>query len=247
MSGTTVSRPARSARSARRALAWEATKEYASGALWVLPSLAALLALGGRVRDVPDPGVDRLAAGPLRLPGHRRRRPHAADHGEQHGGHGDRAGPRPHRRRPAAVLHRLLAPAAAQLPAGPGHPGGAERLHRHLRLQRRRAVHRRPVRGRADRGVPAAGHQRLDPAAVREPGHGGVLRRPPDALDPDRRDQPPRGGQHPPGPRRPARSRPSAASPRGRRSGRSPWSPASRATCRPSIPSCCCRSPASTG
>ena len=45
MPGTTVSRPARSARSARRALAWEATKEYANGALWVLPSLAALLAL----------------------------------------------------------------------------------------------------------------------------------------------------------------------------------------------------------
>ena len=45
MSATPISRPSRSARGARRALAWEATKEYANGALWVLPGLAALLAL----------------------------------------------------------------------------------------------------------------------------------------------------------------------------------------------------------
>lgn len=39
------SQPRRSARSARRSLAWEATWEYASGSLWVLPTLAAVVAL----------------------------------------------------------------------------------------------------------------------------------------------------------------------------------------------------------
>ncbi len=66
MSGTSVSRPARSARSARRALAWEATKEYANGALWVLPGLAALLALAAgygmsQIRVTPGTLLDRLA------------------------------------------------------------------------------------------------------------------------------------------------------------------------------------------
>ena len=55
--------------------------------------------------------------------------------------------------------------------------------------------------GSPDRGVPPAGHQRVDPAAVRQPRHGGVLRRPPDALDPDRRDQQAGGRQHPAGAR----------------------------------------------
>ena len=66
MPRTTASRPARSARSARRALAWEATKEYASGALWVLPSLAALLALAAgygmsQVQVTPGSLLDRFA------------------------------------------------------------------------------------------------------------------------------------------------------------------------------------------
>jgi len=66
MSGTTASRPARSARRARRALAWEAIKEYASGALWVLPSLAALLALAAgytmsQIRVTPGSLLDRFA------------------------------------------------------------------------------------------------------------------------------------------------------------------------------------------
>ena len=46
---------------------------------------------------------------------------------------------------------------------------------------------------------------------------------------------------------RPSTPRQSAAWPLAPRTGPSPWSPASPATCRPSTPSCCCRSPASTG
>ena len=66
MSGATVSRPRRSARNARRALAWEAAKEYASGALWVLPSLSALLALAvgftmSQIRVARGSLLDRLA------------------------------------------------------------------------------------------------------------------------------------------------------------------------------------------
>src|SRR5918999_1502534 len=47
MASRATARRARSARSARRALRWEYLKEYASGALWVLPAMAAALALLG--------------------------------------------------------------------------------------------------------------------------------------------------------------------------------------------------------
>ena len=92
---------------------------------------------------------DGLLPGPVRVPGHRRRRPHAADRDHRHGRHGHRAGARPHGGRAAAVLDPVLAAAAAQLPARPRHPGRAERLHRHLRLQRRRPVHGRRGGGHA--------------------------------------------------------------------------------------------------
>ena len=54
------------ARSARRALRWEDPREYANGALWVLPSLAALAGPGRRLGHVPDRGppgtlLDRFA------------------------------------------------------------------------------------------------------------------------------------------------------------------------------------------
>jgi len=45
MAGRSSAAPHRNSRRARRALRWEAAREYANGALWVLPSLAALLAL----------------------------------------------------------------------------------------------------------------------------------------------------------------------------------------------------------
>ena len=110
MSGSSVAHPQRSARRARRALAWEAVRGVRQrGALG-----AAQPGRPGcprpRVRHVAGPGAAWLAAGPARLPGHRRRRPHPADHGHQHRGHRDRPGPRPHRGRPAAVLHRSSRP-----------------------------------------------------------------------------------------------------------------------------------------
>ena len=66
MTGASSNRSLRAARSARRALAWEAAKEYASGALWVLPSLAALAALVAgyvmsQVTVAPGSLLDRLA------------------------------------------------------------------------------------------------------------------------------------------------------------------------------------------
>ncbi len=66
MSGSSVAQPRRSARRARRALAWEAVREYANGALWVLPSLAALLALivgfaMSQVRAAPGSLLERIA------------------------------------------------------------------------------------------------------------------------------------------------------------------------------------------
>ncbi len=66
MTGAPRSRPVRSARAARRALAWEAVKEYANGALWVLPSLAALFALAAgytmsQIQVSPGTLLDRFA------------------------------------------------------------------------------------------------------------------------------------------------------------------------------------------
>ena len=66
MTGPASSQARRSVRSARRALAWEAVREYANGALWVLPCLAALLALVvgfvmSQIRVAPGSLLDRLA------------------------------------------------------------------------------------------------------------------------------------------------------------------------------------------
>ena len=153
---------------------------------------------GRGLRDVAGDARPGLAGGPAGVPGHRGRRPRAAHHGQQHRGDRHRAGSRPDRRGAPALVDPVLAAAAAQLPPGPLDPGGAQRVHRHVRLQRGRPVHRRP-RGRCtDRGLPAAGHQRVDPAAVRQPRLRRVLRRPSRALDPDRRHQPPDRAQHPP-------------------------------------------------
>src|SRR5688572_6856492 len=69
MAGGSRSAPERSsrrARRARRALRWEAAREYANGALWVLPSLAALIALGtgytmSQIEVRPGTLLDRVA------------------------------------------------------------------------------------------------------------------------------------------------------------------------------------------
>lgn len=58
--------PVRPRRRGRRALAWEALREYASGALWVLPSAAAVVALVAgfamsQVRVPPDSALYRFA------------------------------------------------------------------------------------------------------------------------------------------------------------------------------------------
>src|SRR3712207_6161680 len=66
MASRSTARRSRSARSARWSLRWEYLQEYASGALWVLPTLAAILALLGgltmsQVRVAPGTLLDRFA------------------------------------------------------------------------------------------------------------------------------------------------------------------------------------------
>jgi uncharacterized membrane protein len=61
-----TSRSAGVARRVRRSVAWHRFKEYVNGALWVLPTAAALLALAAgyvmsQVSHDPDSLVDRLA------------------------------------------------------------------------------------------------------------------------------------------------------------------------------------------
>ena len=78
--------------------------------------------------------------------------------------------------------------------------------------------------GFTHRGVPAARHQRVDPAAVHQPRLRRLLRRPPRPLDPDRRHQPPDRAQHPPHHRPGGVGVGRRRSRRGRPSGRCRWS-----------------------
>jgi uncharacterized membrane protein len=60
------STPHRNSRRTRRALRWEAAREYANGALWVLPSVAAILALAtgsvmSQIQVRPGTLLDRIA------------------------------------------------------------------------------------------------------------------------------------------------------------------------------------------
>ena len=216
MSGSSVCPAARRVRPPRCAAPWrwEAAREYANGALWVLPSLAALLALvvGFTMSQVRvSPGH---AAGSDRLPGHGRRRPHPADHGHQHRGHRDRPGPRPDGGRAAAVVDPVLARGCCATSSATGAPRSCSASSSPPSSTARPACSPSACPRGADRGVPAAGHQWVYPAAVRQPGHGGLLRRPPGPLDPDRRHQPARGEQHPPGHRPPGQPAPTRPSPR---------------------------------
>ncbi|HWJ54490.1 MAG TPA: DUF2254 domain-containing protein [Propionibacteriaceae bacterium] len=66
MASPSTARRSRSARSARRSLRWEYLREYAAGALWVLPTLAAVVALLGglamsQIEVEPGTLLDRLA------------------------------------------------------------------------------------------------------------------------------------------------------------------------------------------
>ena len=66
MASRSTARRSRSARSARWSLRWEYLREYAAGALWVLPTLAALLALlvgltMSQIEVEPGTLLDRLA------------------------------------------------------------------------------------------------------------------------------------------------------------------------------------------
>ena len=79
----------------------------------------------------------------------------------------------------AAVLHPVLAAAAAQLPAGPAEPGRAQRVRGDLRLQRGRAVHGRRLR-RAAAPPPSRGSRSAARSCCCSPAWpAGVLRRPP--------------------------------------------------------------------
>ena len=68
-------------------------------------------------------------------------------------------------------------------------------------------VHRGRGVGRQDRGLSPARGQRVDRVALRQPGHGRLLRRPPGPLDPDRRHHPAGRAEHPES-LEPARPRP---------------------------------------
>ena len=126
----------------------------------------------------------------------------------RHDGDGHRAAAGPDGGGAAAVVHPVLAPAAAQLPARPAEPDRPQCLRRDLRLQRGRAVHGRRVRRQPHRQFPPARGERLDRAAVRQPRPAGVLRRPPRALHPGRCDHERGAAQHAHGdPRRAAARR----------------------------------------
>jgi uncharacterized membrane protein len=61
----------RSVRHIRRSVRWQALKEYVGGALWVLPTAAALIALVvglgiSQIDAPPESGLSRLASRALR-------------------------------------------------------------------------------------------------------------------------------------------------------------------------------------
>ena len=162
--------------------------------LWVLPTAAALVALaaGYAMSQVADP--DRSSTGGV--PGHRRRRPRAA-----------------HTVSSTVVtviaLVLGLTVVALQLSSTQFSPRLLRNFLRDRATQVVLSVFTATFvysaaglftvgRRRTHRGVPAARHQRVDPAAVHQPRLRRVLRRPPRALDPDRRHQPPDRAQHPP-------------------------------------------------
>ena len=102
-------------------------QDYLAGALWVLPTLEVVVFLLARAA-LSNVEVAERSPCEAGLPGHRRRRPLAADRGVVDHDHGHRPGVRPDHRRPADRLRPVLAAAAAQLHARPGHPAGAEHL-----------------------------------------------------------------------------------------------------------------------
>ena len=162
----------------------EALREYASASLWVLPTFAGLLALlVGSVMSQIDLGPDS----PLVFQG-------TAD---------DARGLLIAISGTVVTVIALtlgltvvalqlsstqFSPRLLRTSSRPPKPGRAQFVRRHLHLQRGWTLHRRGGFPDPGRGVPAAGCERRNGHAVREPCGGGVLRRPPRALDPDRRD-----------------------------------------------------------
>src|SRR5215203_6006165 len=120
-------------RRARRAVRREAMREYASGALWVLPAVAAVIALLAgyaisRIEVQPGTLLSRLAF------------------------HGTADDARTLLTAVSSMVVTVIALvlglavvalSVAQLPPRPYDSGCPECLHRHLRLQHRRSVHGR--------------------------------------------------------------------------------------------------------
>ena len=219
----------------------EALREYTTGSLWVLPGASALAALliGFAVSHI-EVGPDSVLA-PLAFQG-------TADDartlllGITGTCHRHRAGPGPGRGGAAAVLHPVLAAAAAQLPAGPAEPGGAQRVRRDLRLQRGRALHGRRLRRRPHRRLPPARGQRRDRCCC-SPAWACSCSSPttwPHSIQVDAIMQTV-AAQHPGGDRGRAAHRRSEIRPRGTGLGRAGPRPGVRRTCRRSPPERCCR------
>ena len=161
----------------------DAWREYSRGSLWLLPVVAVVVSVGlGAVLSRINVSAGLVAG----LPGDRGRCAQPVDRHLQHDGHRHRAPAGPGGGGAAAVIDPVLPPVAAQLPARPAEPGRAQRLRRHLRLQRGRAVRGRGVRRGAGDRVPTVRRHRRGRAVVPQPRAAGVLRRSPGPLDPGR-------------------------------------------------------------
>ena len=185
-----------SVRSIRRSVRWFTLKEYVGGALWVLPSVAGLLALAAGY------GISQIGV-----------RPDSRLNWIAFQGTADDA---------RALLiaisstvvtvialvlgltvvalqlsRQFFTAAVAQLSTGSWHPAGPQRFHCNLRLQRGRTFHRR--RGGGARTESTRGwRQWRDRVALCQSRHGRLLRRPSGALDPDRRHHSSNRPEHPP-------------------------------------------------